>query len=148
MEEPKPRRVAGEGIICVQMCMKLRFSRLQYISAGRAARNLTGVQHTAHVQLHWSIPATVAMATWNNGNLTLIFIHKNTACECTCAWATVLVSSSLHMARDTDMRRLSTGIRSGKCVVRRCCRCANVIKWTYTNLDTTVLPTTHLGYMV
>jgi hypothetical protein len=26
----------------------------------------------------------------------------------------------------TDMRRLTTGIRSEKCVVRRFCRCANV----------------------
>ena len=32
------------------------------------------------------------------------------------------------------MRRLTTGIRSEKCVVRRF-RCANVIECTYTNLD-------------
>jgi len=47
-----------------------------------------------------------------------------------------------------DMRRLTTGIRSEKCVVRRLRRCANVIECTYTNLDSTVQPTTHLGYMV
>ena len=35
----------------------------------------------------------------------------------------------------TDMRRLTTGIRSEKCVVRRFRRCANVIECTYTNLD-------------
>ena len=34
----------------------------------------------------------------------------------------------------TDMRRLTSGIRSEKCVVRRFCRCANVIECTYTNL--------------
>jgi len=34
-----------------------------------------------------------------------------------------------------DMRRLTTGIRSDKCVVRRCRRRANVIECTYTNLD-------------
>jgi len=33
------------------------------------------------------------------------------------------------------MRRLMTGIRSEKCVVRRFRRCANVIECTYTNLD-------------
>ena len=33
------------------------------------------------------------------------------------------------------MRRLTTGIRSEKCVVRRFRRCANVIECTYTNLD-------------
>ena len=33
----------------------------------------------------------------------------------------------------TDMRRLTTGIRSEKCVVRRFRRCANVIECTYTN---------------
>ena len=35
----------------------------------------------------------------------------------------------------TDMRRLTTGIRSEKCVVRRFRRRANVIQSTYTNLD-------------
>jgi hypothetical protein len=37
-----------------------------------------------------------------------------------------------------DMRRLTTGILSEKCVVRRFLRCANVIECTYTNLDSTV----------
>ena len=48
----------------------------------------------------------------------------------------------------TDMGRLTTGIRSEKCVVRRFRRCANVIQCTYTNPDSTVQPTAHLGYMV
>jgi len=33
------------------------------------------------------------------------------------------------------MRRLTTGKRSEKCVVRRFRRCANVTECTYTNLD-------------
>jgi hypothetical protein len=33
------------------------------------------------------------------------------------------------------IRRLTTGIRSEKCVVRRFRRCANVVECTYTNLD-------------
>ena len=37
----------------------------------------------------------------------------------------------------TDVRRLTTGIRPEKCVVRRFRRCANVIECTYTNLDST-----------
>ena len=37
---------------------------------------------------------------------------------------------------NTDMRRLTTGIRSGKCVVRRFRRCANV--YLHTNPDSTV----------
>jgi len=37
----------------------------------------------------------------------------------------------------TVMRRLTKGIRSDKCVVRRFRRCANVIECTYTNLDST-----------
>ena len=42
-----------------------------------------------------------------------------------------------HAARqeNTDMRRLTTEIRSEKCVVRRFRRCANVKECTYTNLD-------------
>jgi len=35
----------------------------------------------------------------------------------------------------TDVRRLTKGKRSEKCVVRRFRRCANVIECTYTNLD-------------
>jgi len=38
----------------------------------------------------------------------------------------------------TDMRRLTTGIHSEKCVVRQFPRCANVIQCTYTNPDSTV----------
>ena len=38
----------------------------------------------------------------------------------------------------TDMRRLTTGIRSEKCVVWPFRRCANVTQCTYTNLDSTV----------
>jgi len=37
----------------------------------------------------------------------------------------------------TGIRRLTTGMRSEKCVVRRFRRCANVIECTYTNLDGT-----------
>jgi hypothetical protein len=36
---------------------------------------------------------------------------------------------------NTDMRRLTTGIHSEKCVVRRVRRRANVIECTYTNPD-------------
>ena len=39
---------------------------------------------------------------------------------------------------NTDVRLLTTGIRSEKCVVRRFRRCANVIECTYTNLDSKV----------
>ena len=46
------------------------------------------------------------------------------------------------------MRRLTTGIRSAKCVVRRFRHCANVMQCTYTNLDSRVYPTAHLVYMV
>jgi len=37
--------------------------------------------------------------------------------------------------RNTDMRRLTMGMHSEKCVVRRFRRCANVIEFIYTNLD-------------
>ena len=39
------------------------------------------------------------------------------------------------MSTGTDMRRLTTGIRSEKYVVRRFRRCVNFIECTYTNLD-------------
>ena len=42
---------------------------------------------------------------------------------------------SIHLAQNVVMRRLTTGIRSEKCVVRRFRRRANVIECTYTNLD-------------
>jgi len=49
---------------------------------------------------------------------------------------------------DTDMRRLTTGILSEKCVVRRFHHCANIMECTYTSLDNTVQPTKHIGYIV
>ena len=57
----------------------------------------------------------------------------------------------LHKPRQYSLlqiRRLTTGTRCEKCVVRRFHRCANVIQCTYTNPDSTVQPTTHLRYMV
>jgi len=37
--------------------------------------------------------------------------------------------------RDTDMRHLTKGINSHKCIFKRFCHCANVTECTYTNLD-------------
>jgi len=48
------------------------------------------------------------------------------------------VVTNLFISLYTAMRRLTTLIRSEKCVVRRFRRCANVIECTYTNLDSTV----------
>ena len=48
-----------------------------------------------------------------------------------------VTSAVLHLL-NTDMRRITTGMRSEICVVRRFRRCANVIECTYTNLDSTV----------
>jgi hypothetical protein len=44
----------------------------------------------------------------------------------------------------TDMRRLTTGIRSEKCVVRRFRRGGKVIECTYTNLDSIIYYTPNL----
>jgi hypothetical protein len=41
----------------------------------------------------------------------------------------------VYTKRNTDMRHLTTGMLSEKCVVRQFRRCANVIGCTYTNLD-------------
>ena len=48
-------------------------------------------------------------------------------------WSTTIENENVEA--NTDMRRLTTGIRSEKCVVRRFRRCANVIVCSYTNLD-------------
>jgi len=42
------------------------------------------------------------------------------------------------------MRRLTTGLSSEKCVVRRFRHCANVIECTYANLDSTAYYTPRL----
>ena len=47
----------------------------------------------------------------------------------------IAVLLSLGGILHTVTRRLTTGVRSEKCVVRRFRRCANVIECTYTNLD-------------
>jgi hypothetical protein len=44
----------------------------------------------------------------------------------------------------TIMRRLTTGIPSTKCFVRRFCRCTNVIECTYTYPDSIAYYTTRL----
>ena len=44
----------------------------------------------------------------------------------------------LFVTRNTDMRRLTMGVHSDKCVLRRFRRFANVIDCTYTNLDSIV----------
>ena len=46
----------------------------------------------------------------------------------------------------TVMCRLTTGIRSDKCVIRRFRRCANLKECTYTNLDTIAYYTPRLWY--
>ena len=43
--------------------------------------------------------------------------------------------TSVCVNRVTDMRRITTGVLSEKCVVRRFRRCVNVMECTYTNLD-------------
>ena len=64
-------------------------------------------------------------------------IYMPSACQhygCQCLLVTL----------NTDMSRLTTGIRSEKCVVRRFRRCANVIERTYTNLDSIAYYTARL----
>jgi len=46
---------------------------------------------------------------------------------------TARIDDKLYMGLITDMRRLTTEIRSEKCVVRWFRRCANVTQCTYTN---------------
>jgi hypothetical protein len=48
------------------------------------------------------------------------------------------------LSGNTDMRPLTTGIRSEKCVVRRFRRRAHVIQYTYTNLDSVAYYTPRL----
>jgi len=47
------------------------------------------------------------------------------------SYFTFLSGVHYYRAYITDMRRLTTGIRSEKCVVRRFCRCANVIVYLH-----------------
>ena len=56
----------------------------------------------------------------------------------------LIVISFIHLYLHTDMRRLTTAIRSEKCVVRRFRRLANVIQCTNTNLDSTAYYTPRL----
>jgi hypothetical protein len=54
------------------------------------------------------------------------------------------LDNNLH-GLNTDRLRLTTGIRSEKCIARRFRLCAKVIECTYTNQI--VYPTTHLVYI-
>jgi hypothetical protein len=79
--------------------------------------------------------------------------NRWTVCECVCVvcgvphvtWSPIAMSCHMLCTgsfgtawRSTVKRRLTTAIRSEKCVVWRFRRCANVIQCTYTNLDSTV----------
>ena len=57
----------------------------------------------------------------------------------------VCLPSGEPVTATTDMRRLTTGIRSEKCVVRWFRRCANVLDCTYTNLDSIAYYTLRLN---
>jgi len=48
------------------------------------------------------------------------------------------------MEINTDIHRVTTGIRSEKCVVRRFRGCAKVIQCTYANIDSTAYFTPRL----
>ena len=62
----------------------------------------------------------------------------------------LVIKSVMRKAREliTDMRRLTTGLSSEKCVVRRFRRCANVVECTYTNLDSIAYytPSLYIAY--
>jgi len=73
---------------------------------------------------HTSAPPVCFMA-WN-GNFSFTLSALNGGRVLICA---------VRGSHSTVLRRLTTGIRSEKCVVRRFRRCAKVIDCTYTNLD-------------
>jgi len=62
---------------------------------------------------------------------------------CICvAWC--IPNVTLYRYNSTDLHRLTTGIRSEKCVVRRFRRCANVVECIYKTLDSIVYYTPRL----
>jgi hypothetical protein len=92
---------------------------------------------------------TVLNTVGNCNTVVSIIILWDHRRECgTLLTETSLRDAYLYIYIYTYMRRLTTGIRSEKCVVRRFRRRANVIECTYTNLDSIVYPTAQLGYMV
>ena len=70
---------------------------------------------------------------WRRGDKSNIFSSRNITpiLRSSILWS-LFVDAEVYI---TYMRRLTTGIPSEKCVVRRFRRCANVIECTYTNLD-------------
>ena len=71
-----------------------------------------------------------------------VVIHIDLDADRGCSYTHIHTHTHTHTHTDralaymrTDMRRLTTGILSEKCVVRRFRRCANVIECTYTNID-------------
>ena len=64
-----------------------------------------------------------------------VTLSVNTASSKKKSFDILLISKTELTIPNTYIPRLTTGIRSEKCVVRRFRRCANVIECTYTNLD-------------
>ena len=70
-------------------------------------------------------------------NYRVFCMYKTWCCALHVHWLHVLARMcyGVWVFSCTAMRRLTTGIRSEKCVVRRFRRRSNVIECTYTNLD-------------
>jgi len=91
------------------------------------SKNVEGVERVSFVTL------PIAVLVYHSFTVCL----ENIAPQICESAATAKFDSLLCFCVCTDVRRLTTGIRSEKCVVRRFRRCANVIQCTYTNLDST-----------
>jgi len=73
-----------------------------------------------------------------------IYTHTHTHIRTLELCYNTVICATPQLKRYTHMRRLTTGIRSEKCVVRRSRRRANVIECTYTNVVSIVYCTPRL----
>ena len=141
----RPKDYPDQRRLCVDLlCLSSRFVfrctegprccvTPERFSGTRKTRRLQNVSALRHKL--WSVPSQkkwqnwkeLMMANyWNNWQVKTAWMdHK---AFYTTTWTGLPCSMN-----DRVMRRLTTGIRSEKCVVRRFRRCANVI--IYTNLD-------------
>jgi len=77
----------------------------------------------------------ISVQEWEMGNYRHTFVVLTVKCIQPAHYALCHLLQNHLRAGSTVTRRLTTGIRSVKCVNRRFRRCAKVTECTYTNLD-------------
>jgi hypothetical protein len=119
----------------------LPLSQIQILFPAPYAQHTLGLCSSLDVSHHFNPSQHVVKSHTNTPTLEVVPTSQHQQyqrCREICGTETVFTEVRLLAFVYTDVRRLTTRMRSEERVVRRFRRCANVIECNYTNLDSTV----------